>query len=153
MQKITPFLWFDNNAEEALDFYAATFKEAEITSKNRQTPDGPLFTGGIKLFGQEFAVLNGGPQFKFNEAVSFVINCTDQEEVDYYWNNLADGGQPLMCGWVKDKFGVVWQVVPTDMFQYIGGQNKEGAKRAHDAMMKMQKLDINELKKAYDGEE
>ncbi len=151
IQKIIPFLWFDNNAEEALNFYSNVFKDAEITSMNRQSPDGPLFTGSIKLFGQEFAVLNGGPKFQFTEATSFVINCEDQDEVDYYWEKLSDGGEEQMCGWLKDKFGLSWQVIPKALFQYIGGSDKEGAQRAVQTMLQMRKIDINKLKDAYEG--
>lgn len=152
MQKITPFLWFDNNAEEAINFYVAVFKDAYIDSINRQTPDGPLFTAGITLFGQKFAVLNGGPMFKFNEAVSFVINCQDQAEVDYYWNALtANGGEESMCGWLKDKYGLSWQIVPTRLMELLNSSEPEKAQRAGQALMQMRKIDLAKLEEAYNG--
>lgn len=150
MQKITPFLWFDNNAEEAINFYVSVFKDASINKINRQTPDGPLFTAGITLFEQEFAVLNGGPMFKFNEAVSFVVHCKDQEEVDYYWNNLtAGGGEESMCGWLKDKFGLSWQIVPDRLFELVYSKDAERAQKATQAMLKMKKIDIAKLEEVY----
>lgn len=157
MQKITPFLWFNDNATDAIAFYKEVFKEGEIKGVTHNTPDTPgpdgsVMVASFTLFGQEFIALNGGPQFKFTEAVSFVVNCEDQNEVDYYWEKLSAGGELQMCGWLKDKFGLSWQVVPIDMPKYLNGDDKEGSQRAMKAMMQMQKLDIHELKKAYEGE-
>jgi predicted 3-demethylubiquinone-9 3-methyltransferase (glyoxalase superfamily) len=155
MQKITPFLWFDNNAEEAMHFYTSVFKESKVygggTYKaDAQKPAGSFLVGTFELFGQRFMVLNGGPQFKFNESVSFVINCEGQEEVDYYWDALtADGGSPGRCGWLKDKYGLSWQVTPAAMPKIFQGSDPEGAKRAFQAMMQMTKIDIAKLEEAY----
>ena len=144
-KRITPFLWFDGNAEEAMNFYVKIFKNSSIKSVN---PMG----GSFELDGQQFHALNGGPQFKFTEAVSFFISCADQEEIDYYWEKLtAEGGQESMCGWLKDKFGLSWQVVPESLWGYIGGSDAEGAQRAMQAMLKMKKMDIAALKAAYEG--
>ncbi|MEZ5018443.1 MAG: VOC family protein [Flavipsychrobacter sp.] len=149
MQKITPFLWFDNNAEEAINFYIKTFKDASINNINRRTPDGPLFTGSFTLFGQEYGVINGGPMFKFNEAVSFVVHCKDQEEVDYYWDALtADGGEESMCGWLKDKFGLSWQIIPDRLMELLNHPDADKAQRATQAMLKMKKIDIDILENA-----
>jgi len=154
MQKITPFLWFDNNAEEAMNFYTSVFKNSKIVKVTRY-PDsvpartGTVLTGTMQIEGQEFVLLNGGPQFKFTEAISFVVNCENQEEVDYYWNKLtADGGSEVECGWLKDKFGLCWQIVPTILFKLLGDPDRDKAKRAMDAMMKMKKIDIETLKRA-----
>ena len=160
-QKITPFLWFDSNAEEAAAFYTSVFNESaigvaanyeeEAASKVGQ-PKGSVMVVDFEIAGQKFIALNGGPKFKFNESISFVIDCKDQGEVDYYWSRLtSDGGEESMCGWVKDKFGVSWQVVPNVLGQLIGGSDKEGAQRAMHAMLQMQKLDIQKLQDAYDG--
>jgi predicted 3-demethylubiquinone-9 3-methyltransferase (glyoxalase superfamily) len=144
-KRITPFLWFDGNAEEAMNFYVGIFKNSAIKSVN---PMG----GSFELDGQLFHSLNGGPMFKFNEAVSFFISCEDQEEIDYYWNSLtADGGEESMCGWLKDKFGLSWQVVPHNIWSYLGGSDAEGSQRAMQAMMKMKKFDIAAMKAAYEG--
>lgn len=157
MQKITPFLWFGNNAEEAINFYKSIFKDAEVTDINRYgpnmpMPEGTLLTASFKLLGQEFIALNSPTQFKFNESVSFSICCKDQEEVDYYWDVLiADGGHELMCGWLKDKFGLTWQVVPENLGKLLHGDSKERSAKAVAAMMKMKKLDINVLQQAYDS--
>ncbi|MDB5204095.1 MAG: hypothetical protein JWP09_123 [Candidatus Taylorbacteria bacterium] len=141
MQKITPFLWFDNNAEDAMKFYTSIFKNSKIISENR-----------FELEGQEFLVLNGGPYFKFNEAISMFIDCKDQAEVDLYWNALlADGGAPSQCGWLKDKFGMSWQVIPSILGEYLNGSDKEKSGRVMDAMMKMVKIDVEALKNAYEG--
>jgi predicted 3-demethylubiquinone-9 3-methyltransferase (glyoxalase superfamily) len=160
-QKITPFLWFDNNAEEAVAFYTKVFKNSSVGKQSEYDeassdvsgqPKGSVMVVEFEIFGQKFIALNGGPHFKFNEAVSFVIDCKDQAEVDYYWNILiADGGQESQCGWLKDKFGLSWQVTPSVMSQLVGGPDKEGSKRAMDAMLKMKKLDIQKLQDAYDG--
>ena len=162
MQKITPFLWFDNQAEEAAAFYTSVFKdsavgthadyEEEAASKVGQ-PAGSVMVVNFEVAGQKFIALNGGPKFKFNESISFVIDCKDQEEVDYYWSRLtAEGGEESMCGWLKDKFGLSWQVVPTVLGEIIGGPDKDGAQRAMHAMLQMKKLDIKKLQDAYDAE-
>jgi predicted 3-demethylubiquinone-9 3-methyltransferase (glyoxalase superfamily) len=160
-QKITPFLWFDNNAEEAAAFYTSVFKNSgigstakydEAASEGSGQPKGSVMVVEFEIAGQNFIALNGGPHFKFTEAVSFVIDCKDQEEVDYYWWHLtADGGQESQCGWLKDKFGLSWQVVPSVMNDLITGPDPDGAKRAMAAMMKMKKLEIQQLQDAYDG--
>ena len=161
MQKITPFLWFNNQAEEAAAFYTSVFKDSEIGSKAEYDdaasevsgqPKGSVMVVDFEIAGQKFIALNGGPQFKFTEAVSFVIDCKDQDEIDYYWSRLtADGGEESMCGWLKDKFGLSWQVTPTVLSDLIGGSDPDGAKRAMEAMLKMRKLDIKKLKDAYKG--
>lgn len=152
MTTITPFLWFDNQLEEAMTFYASVFPDAEITNVQRQGPDGPVFTASFKLAGQKFSGLNGGPQFRFNEAVSFMVSCKDQEEVDHYWDKLtADGGEESMCAWLKDKYGLSWQIVPDALFTYISGPDAAGRQRATEAMLKMRKIIIADLKSAYEG--
>jgi predicted 3-demethylubiquinone-9 3-methyltransferase (glyoxalase superfamily) len=151
MQKITPFLWFDNNAEEAMNFYTSVFKEAKITNKT-PGPDGKIMSGSFELFGQEFMVLNGGPLFKFNESVSFFVTCEDQAEVDYYWDKLLEGGEPSQCGWLKDKYGLSWQIIPKALGEYLGNEDQEKAGRAMQAMLQMTKIDVAKLKAAFDGE-
>jgi predicted 3-demethylubiquinone-9 3-methyltransferase (glyoxalase superfamily) len=158
MQKITPFLWFEKDAEEALELYAKVFPDAKITEK-RYFPDsvpglgGQFLTATIELFGQRFAVLNGRPEnISFTDSVSFMVSCESQEEVDSYWDQLtADGGQETQCGWLKDKFGVSWQIVPSVMDTYLSDPDPEKVGRTVQAMMKMVKLDIAELKAAYEG--
>jgi predicted 3-demethylubiquinone-9 3-methyltransferase (glyoxalase superfamily) len=147
MNKITPFLWFDDNGAEAMDFYMTVFPDAEITSKNMM-PGGKFFTGSMRLNNQDFMVLNAGPQFKFNEAVSFFISCKTQEEVDMYWTKLSDGGEESNCGWVKDKFGLWWQVVPEALNECLSNPDREKAGRAMEAMMKMKKIIISDLENA-----
>lgn len=155
MQKITPFLWFDNNAEEAMHFYTSVFKESKVEGgdtykADAQKPTGSFLVGTFELFGQQFMVLNGGPHFKFNEAVSFVIHCEGQEEVDYYWDALTtNGGKPGQCGWLKDKYGLSWQVTPAALPKLLQGPDKDGAKRAFQAMMQMSKIEIAKLEEAY----
>lgn len=152
MSGITPFLWFDDNLEEAMNFYVSVFPCARITGVQRQGPDGPVFTASFELMGQKFGALNGGPQFKFTEALSFVVACKDQKEVDYYWDKLtADGGEESMCGWLKDKFGLSWQIIPDALFTYIGGPDAEGRQRATEAMLKMKKIVVADLERAYKG--
>jgi predicted 3-demethylubiquinone-9 3-methyltransferase (glyoxalase superfamily) len=142
MQKITPFLWFDGNVEEAVKFYTSVFKNARVISQN------PM-TATFEIEGQEFMALNGGPQFKFNEAVSFFIKCETQDEVDYHWNALtADGGREGKCAWLKDKFGVSWQVVPKALGRYLSDPDREKANRVMQAMLKMNKIIIADLDKA-----
>ncbi len=157
MQKITPCLWFDNNAEEAVNFYASIFKSARILNKSYYGDEGPgskgmLLTATLQIEGQEFMVLNGGPYDPFTHAISFIINCETQEEVDWYWDNLLAGGQPEQCGWLKDKFGLSWQIVPTILGRLL--QDKDAAKsgRVMQAMLQMVKIDIAGLKRAYEQE-
>jgi predicted 3-demethylubiquinone-9 3-methyltransferase (glyoxalase superfamily) len=145
MQKIVPFLWFDGKLEQAAKFYTTVFKNARVESIN------PM-TATFVLEGQEFMGLNGGPQFKFNEAVSFFIRCDGQEEVDFFWHKLvSDGGAEGRCGWLKDKFGLSWQVIPAQLGQYLGDSNRTKADRALQAMLKMNKIDIASLHAAYVG--
>jgi predicted 3-demethylubiquinone-9 3-methyltransferase (glyoxalase superfamily) len=161
VQKITPFLWFNTNAEEAVKFYASIFKNSRVGNATRYDeagaqasgqPKGSVMTIPFELEGQTFTALNGGPHFKFTEAVSFVVNCENQEEVDYFWEKLASGGgQEIECGWLKDKFGVAWQITPTILLEMIQDKDPEKAKRAFAAMLKMKKIDIATLKRAYEG--
>ena len=149
-QKITPFLWFDSQAEEATKFYVSVFKNSEVLSVDRMGEDGPVFTTSFRLNGEELIALNGGPLYKFNESVSFLIDCKDQEEVDYFWDTLSAGGETSQCGWLKDKYGLSWQVVPRILREVLGGSDAEGAGRAMQAMMQMTKLDVAKLKAAYE---
>jgi predicted 3-demethylubiquinone-9 3-methyltransferase (glyoxalase superfamily) len=157
MQRITPMLWFDTQAEEAAKFYISVFKNSKINTITHYGDEPPgrkgqVMTVDFVLDGQDFTALNGGPQFKFTEAISLMINCKDQKEVDYYWEKLlADGGQESMCGWLKDKYGLSWQVTPTILLKMIADKNRKKAKRAMDAMMQMRKIDIKKLQEAYDG--
>ncbi|MER5224937.1 VOC family protein [Streptomyces flaveus] len=154
----TTCLWFDGQAEEAADFYVSVFKNSKLGRILRYTKAGPGPAGTVVTVefvanGQKFVALNGGPEFKFNEAVSFEIRCDDQDEVDFYWNKLTEGGgQEGPCGWLKDRFGVSWQVVPSRLLELIGDADEERAARAMEAMMKMSKLDIATLEKAAVGE-
>jgi predicted 3-demethylubiquinone-9 3-methyltransferase (glyoxalase superfamily) len=162
MQKITPFLWFDNQAEEAAKFYTSIFKNSKIRRILRYgeeaakvsesgRPVGSVLTIEFELEGQKFVALNGGPQFKFNESISFVVNCETQEEVNDFWEKLTvDGGQESACGWLKDKFGVSWQVTPTVLIEMLHDKDAEKAERVMKAMLQMQKIDIKCLKQAYE---
>jgi predicted 3-demethylubiquinone-9 3-methyltransferase (glyoxalase superfamily) len=155
MQKITPFLWFDNNAEEAMKFYTSVFKNSKIGKvalypEGAPGPAGTVMVGTFQIEGLEFIALNGGPMFKFTEAISFVVNCETQDEVDEYWKKLtAGGGKEVECGWLKDKFGLSWQIVPTTLNKLLEDKDKEKAKRVMQAMLKMKKIDIEGLKRAY----
>ena len=157
-QKITPNLWFDTEAEEAAAFYTSVFPDSRIVGKTHYNEAGPREAGMVmtvewELDGQRFVGINGGPNFTFSEAVSFQINCEDQDEVDYYWEKLtADGGEEGPCGWVKDRYGLSWQVTPGGMDELFSDPDKERATRAMAAMLKMSKLDIAELRAAADGE-
>lgn len=142
MQRITPFLWFNTEAEEAARFYTSVFKNSKIGSVSQMITT-------FQLDGQDFIALNGGPQFKFTEAISLVINCETQEEVDHYWEKLSEGGKKDRCGWLKDKFGLSWQVVPTILGQLMSDKNPAKSKRVMDAVMQMDKLDITTLKEAH----
>ena len=161
MQKITPFLWFDDQAEDAVNFYTSVFKNSKIGRIFRNTeeaaektgrPVGSVLTIEFEIEGQKFVALNGGPLFKFNESISFVINCETQEEVDYFWGKLtADGGEESACGWLKDKFGLSWQVTPTVLIDMLHDKDPEKAERVMKAMLQMQKIEIPKLKAAYGG--
>ena len=152
MKKITPFLWFDTQAEEAMNYYVSIFKNSKVLEVQRQGPDGPVFSVSFELDGQEFIGLNAGPRFKFNESISFLVNCENQKEVDEYWNKLiADGGEESMCGWCKDKFGLWWQIIPNKLGELMGDPDPEKSQRVMEAMLKMQKISIADLQKAYDG--
>ena len=155
MQKITPFLWFDNQAEEAMNFYVSVFKNSRIVSVTRYGAEGPgpegtVMTSKFMIEGQEFVALNGGPQFNFTEAISFVINCETQEEIDMYWEKLSEGGEEQGPGWVKDKYGVSWQIVPTVLEEMMADEDPLKSQKVMKAMMEMYKLDIKTLKQAYD---
>ncbi len=153
-QKITPFLWFDNNAEEAMNFYTSIFKNSRIVSVSRYGDEagqvGTVMTATFVLNGQEFMALNGGPHFKFTEAISFFVHCETQEEVDELWEKLSAGGEKGQCGWLKDKFGVSWQIVPTALGELLGDKDPEKSKRVMEAMLQMHKIDIAKLKQAYE---
>jgi predicted 3-demethylubiquinone-9 3-methyltransferase (glyoxalase superfamily) len=161
MQKITPFLWYADQAEEAASFYVSLFKNSRITKTTRYPEDGTEVTGRppgsvmtveFELEGQRFTALNGGPVFKFDEAISFTVNCDTQEEIDYFWEKLiAGGGQESQCGWLKDKFGLSWQITPAIMTELWESSDPERNNRVMNAMLQMKKLDIAKLKAAYDG--
>jgi predicted 3-demethylubiquinone-9 3-methyltransferase (glyoxalase superfamily) len=162
MQKITPFLWFDSQAEEAANFYTSIFKNSRITGITRYgeegaqasgRPKGTVMTVAFELKGQEFVALNGGPHFQFSGAVSFVVNCESQAEVDYYWGKLTEGGDPKVqqCGWLKDKYNLSWQVVPTILMKLLNDHDPEKARRVMKAMLQMKKIDIEPLKRAAKG--
>jgi len=145
LKKITPFLWFNNQAEEAAKFYCSIFKNSTIINAN------PM-SATFELEGQRFIAANFGPQFKFNEAISFFVNCDGQEEVDYYWNSLiANGGQESRCGWLKDKFGLSWQIIPAVFNKLISDPDREKSQRVMNAMLQMNKMDVGKLQDAYDG--
>jgi predicted 3-demethylubiquinone-9 3-methyltransferase (glyoxalase superfamily) len=162
IQKITPCLWFDDQAEEAVEFYTAIFSNSKIVNIARYgeagrevhgKPPGTVMTVAFELDGQAFTALNGGPIFKFNEAISFQVNCETQEEVDYYWEKLSEGGdeRAQQCGWLKDKYGVSWQVVPGVLLEMIHDPDAEKSQRVMEAMLQMKKIDIDKLKRAYAG--
>ena len=155
MQKITPFLWFDNKAEEAMNLYVSIFKDSKVLSVSRYGeagpgPKGTVMTAQFQLEGQEFIALNGGPQFKFTEAVSFVVNCETQREVDELWAKLTEGGQESQCGWLKDKYGLSWQIVPTILPKLLTDKDPKKSQRVMQAMLRMKKIDIQTLQQAYD---
>ena len=151
MQKITPFLWFNNNVEEAMNFYVSIFKNSKIISVRRQGKNGPVFTATFQLEGQKFFALNGGPQFKFTEAISFFVECETQKEVDTLWAKLSEGGQIQQCGWLKDKYGLSWQVAPTHMNEMFNENDKNKIARVTQAFLKMKKFNLAELKRAAEG--
>ncbi|MDX3926841.1 MAG: VOC family protein [Shinella sp.] len=150
MQKITPFLWFDNQLEEAIEFYTSIFRNARIRDVKRQ-PDGKALVARFQLEGQEFIGLNGGPDCTFNEAISLFVQCADQPEIDYYWDRLLEGGKELQCGWLKDRYGLAWQIHPETVMDYLNDPDPEKASRVFNAVMKMVKIDAAELDRAYEG--
>lgn len=152
MQKITPFLWFEKEAEEAMNFYASLFADAEIVDEQR-LPDGSLMTGTVRLAGQTIMVLNGRPPGQqFTEAFSLFVSCADQAEVDRLWSALtADGGAESMCGWLRDRFGLSWQIIPAEMMEMFGAPDRDAAGRAMQAMMTMHKIDVAAMRRAFDG--
>lgn len=161
MQKITPHLWFDYRAEEAMKFYVSLFKNSKIVSIHRYPEgmddphmkgmEGKVIHGVFELAGQQFMALDGGPMFKFNESISMYVDCKDQDEVDYFWEKLtADGGEESMCGWLKDKFGVSWQIIPAALGRFLSDPDPVKSQRVMKAMLQMRKIDIKTLQKAYD---
>jgi predicted 3-demethylubiquinone-9 3-methyltransferase (glyoxalase superfamily) len=160
MQKITPFLWFDGNAEQAVKFYTSIFKNSKVGKTTRYDeagekvagrPAGSVMTVEFRLEGQDFVALNGGPHFQFTEAISFVVNCQTQAEVDKYWKKLSAGGKQVQCGWLKDKFGLSWQIVPTVLGELLSDPDAAKSQRVMEAMLGMVKLDVKKLKQAYAG--
>ncbi len=157
MQKITPFLWFNDKAEEAMKFYVSIFKNSKVISVSRYGDAGPGPKGSVmvakfQVDGQEFMALNGGPQFTFSPAISFVVSCKTQEEIDQFWGKLSEGGEKGQCGWLTDKFGLSWQIVPTVLGELVSDKDPERSNRVMQALMKMTKLDIETLKQAYEEE-
>jgi predicted 3-demethylubiquinone-9 3-methyltransferase (glyoxalase superfamily) len=154
MQKITPFLWFDSKAEQAMNFYTSIFKNSKIVSVTRYGeagpgPKGTVMTAKFELNGQEFVALNGGPQFTFTEAISFVVNCETQQEVDELWEKLSEGGNKSRCGWLKDQYGLSWQIVPTALVEMLQDKDDKKSTRVMQAMLQMDKIDIETLRRAY----
>jgi predicted 3-demethylubiquinone-9 3-methyltransferase (glyoxalase superfamily) len=156
MQKITPFLWFDNQAEEAMNFYVSLFENSKVLSVSRYEVDapgpGPVMTATFQLAGQEFMALNGGPEFRFTEAISLFVNCETQEEVDELWEKLSEGGEEQQCGWLKDRYGLSWQIVPTALGAMLGDPDPKRSQNAMRAMLQMRKIDIAALRRAYEQE-
>ena len=151
MKKIRPFLWFDDNAEEAMHFYVSIFKNSRVLGVS-PGPEGKASSVNFELEGQEFVGFNAGPMFKFNEAVSFFVDCEDQAEVDEMWGKLLEGGgEESMCGWLKDRFGLSWQVIPRTLMDYLGDEDREKADRVMQAMLQMHKIDVAALERAYAG--
>jgi predicted 3-demethylubiquinone-9 3-methyltransferase (glyoxalase superfamily) len=156
MQKITPFLWFDGNAEEAMNFYVSIFKNSKVLKVTRYGeagpgPKGTVMSATFQLEGQNFYALNGGPQFSFTPAISFFVNCESQQEVDELWEKLSAGGQKERCGWLKDKYGLSWQIIPSALGEMLGDKDPAKASGVMQAMLQMNKIDIQALKQAYDG--
>jgi predicted 3-demethylubiquinone-9 3-methyltransferase (glyoxalase superfamily) len=156
MQKITPFLWFDGNAEEAMNFYVSIFKNSKIVNVTRYgeggpVPKGTVMSGTFQLEGQDFYALNGGPQYKFTPAISLFVSCETQQEVDELWRKLSTGGPEERCGWLKDKFGLSWQIIPTTLGKLLHDKDPAKAHRVMQAMLQMTKIDIAGLQRAYDG--
>jgi predicted 3-demethylubiquinone-9 3-methyltransferase (glyoxalase superfamily) len=156
MQKITPFLWFDGNAEEAMNFYVSIFKNSKVVSVTRYGeagpgPKGTVMSATFQLEGQDFYALNGGPQFQFTPAISLFVNCETQQEVDELWEKLSEGGRKDRCGWLQDRYGLSWQVIPTALGKLLRDKDPEKSNRVMKAMLQMDKIDIQRLKRAYDG--
>jgi predicted 3-demethylubiquinone-9 3-methyltransferase (glyoxalase superfamily) len=156
MQKITPFLWFDGKAEEAMNFYISIFKNSKVGKVTRYGdagpgPKGTVMSATFQLEGQEFMALNGGPQFRFTPAISFFVNCETQQEVDALWEKLCEGGKKERCGWLKDKYGLSWQIIPSTLGKMLGDKDPEKSKRVMEAMLQMDKIDIKRLQEAYEG--
>ena len=156
MQKISPFLWFDKQAEEAMNFYVSIFRNSKVGNVTRYGdvgpgPKGGVMTASFELEGQQFTALNGGPHSKFTEAISFVVSCETQEEVDELWDKLAEGGQTQQCGWLKDKFGLSWQTIPSVLPELMSDPDPRKSQRVMEAMLQMTKIDIAKLRQAYDG--
>ena len=156
MQKITPFLWFDGKAEEAMNFYISIFKNSKVGRVTRYGeagpgPKGTVMSAMFQLEGQEFMALNGGPQFRFTPAISFFVNCETQQEVDELWEKLCEGGKKDRCGWLKDKYGLSWQIIPSALGKMLGDKDAEKSKRVMEAMLQMDKIDIKRLQEAYEG--
>jgi predicted 3-demethylubiquinone-9 3-methyltransferase (glyoxalase superfamily) len=151
MQKITPFLWFDGQAEEAMHFYVSIFRNSKVGSVNRAGPNGPVITVSFQLEGQEFMALNGGPKYKFTEAISLFVSCETQQEVDELWGKLTAGGEEQPCGWLKDKYGLSWQIIPAALGRMLGDKDPAKAQRALQAMLQMKKIDIGRLEQAVRG--
>jgi len=149
MKKITPFLWFDTQAEEAMNFYVSIFKNTKVLNVS-PGPNGRAMSVSFELEGQEFTAFNAGPEFKFTEAISFFVDCKTQEEVDDLWEKLSEGGEKSRCGWLKDKFGLSWQIIPSALGELLGDKDPEKSKRVMEAMLQMNKIDIKTLKQAYD---
>jgi predicted 3-demethylubiquinone-9 3-methyltransferase (glyoxalase superfamily) len=149
-QKITPFLWFDGDAEEAIAHYRSIFDDSRVLNEHRQ-PDGTLFTATFELAGCRFMAINGGPQFRFTEAISLFVSCETQEEVDDLWAKLTDGGEESRCGWLKDRYGLSWQIVPTALGRLLGSEDRAAAQRATEAFLAMRKIDIAALERAAAG--
>ncbi len=149
MKKITPFLWFDDQAEEAMNFYVSIFKNSKVLNVS-PGPNGKAFTVSFELDGQAFTALNAGPVFKFTEAISFFVSCESQEEVDYYWEKLLAGGEESQCGWLKDKYGLSWQIVPTALGELLGDPDPVKSQRVMQAMLQMRKIEIAGLRQAYE---
>ena len=156
MQKISPFLWFDNQAEEAMNFYVSIFRNSKVGNVTRYGdagpgPKGSVMTASFELEGQQFTALNGGPQFKFTEAISFVVSCETQEEVDELWDKLSEGGKTQQCGWLKDRFGLSWQIIPSALPELMTGPDPQKSQRVMEAMLQMTKIDIGKLRQAYES--
>jgi len=155
MQKITPYLWYDNQAEEAVNYYTALFKNSRILSVSRYGDAGPgpagsVMTIAFQLDGQEFVALNGGPQYKFTEAISLFVNCETQEEVDRLWEKLSDGGEEGPCGWLKDRYGLSWQIIPAGLVEMLSSPDAEKSQRAMQAMFTMKKIDLAKIRQAFE---
>jgi predicted 3-demethylubiquinone-9 3-methyltransferase (glyoxalase superfamily) len=156
MQKITPFLWFDDQAEEAANYYASVFKNSKVGNVTRYGdagpgPKGSVMTASFELEGQQFTALNGGPHFKFTEAISFVVNCKTQQEVDDLWGRLSEGGEKQQCGWLKDKFGLSWQIIPSALIELMSDPDPEKTRRVTEAMLQMTKIEMAKLQQAYEA--